>query len=115
MITLGVISLVIINSFLPPLSSDDNMATRGNEDFVIAHFNVLMINEDHGSIMTQALNSNADLISFQEVNDRWADELDSALSCKFPYSYIVSRSNNYGIAVFSKRPFLEMIKKSLAV
>lgn len=102
---IGVLSVVIINSFLPPVLTHSEGRIDDENGIVIAHFNVLMVNKDHGSTIAQALNSDADLISFQEVNKRWAKDLSTALSCKYPFSKIIARSNNYGIAVFSKTPF----------
>jgi len=105
---IGVVSVLVINSFLPPVLTNSEGRITDENGIVIAHFNVLMINKDHGSTIAQALNSDADLISFQEVNKRWARDLSSALQCKYPFSKIVARSNNYGIAVFSKTPFNEV-------
>ena len=109
---LGVCSVFIVNSFLPPVLTDvegslhaDSLPIGQKGGVVIAHFNVLKKNIDHGSTIAQAINSDADLISFQEVDRKWADELSESLHCKYPYSKIVARSNNYGIAVFSKTPF----------
>lgn len=104
-VVLGILSVFVLNSFLPPILTDDEGALADREGLVVAHFNVLMVNKDYGSTIAQALNSNADLISFQEVDERWTDSLQDALRCTYPYVHVEAQANFHGIAVFSKKPF----------
>lgn len=101
---IGLLSVLVINSFLPPLLADNGIIEKG-EGFSVAHFNVLMVNGEHGSTIAQALDTDADLISFQEVDGEWMDSLRDALECKYPYIHAEAQRDFHGIAVFSKVPF----------
>jgi endonuclease/exonuclease/phosphatase (EEP) superfamily protein YafD len=48
--------------------------------------------------------NNPDLLVLEEINTRWLDNLQSALS-SYPYSNVHPRDDNFGIALFSKLPF----------
>ncbi|MDQ3100380.1 MAG: endonuclease/exonuclease/phosphatase family protein, partial [Bacteroidota bacterium] len=71
----------------------------------VLHMNVLQPNSDHGQIISRALASKADVISVQEVDEVWAKVLREDLAVQYPYQLIETRSNCYGIALFSKLPF----------
>ncbi|MCB0771699.1 MAG: endonuclease/exonuclease/phosphatase family protein [Flavobacteriales bacterium] len=71
----------------------------------VLHMNVWQPNERYGSAIEEALSSEADVISIQEVDRHWAVELISRLGPSYPYARIEPRSNCYGIALFSKLPF----------
>jgi len=73
----------------------------------VAHFNVLKYAVEHDSVVQQALQVDADIISFQEVDAAWAQSLVKGLAERYPYRIIESREHPYGLAVFSKYPFLE--------
>ncbi len=47
-----------------------------------------------------------DFIVMEEISDRWAKELE-ALRQKYPYRTVETREDNFGIALFSKHPFLQ--------
>lgn len=71
----------------------------------IAHFNVFKFNEHYDSVCKAALESNADLISFQETDSEWTDHLKTRLSSAYPYSVCYPlESCCFGLAVFSKHP-----------
>ena len=71
----------------------------------IAHMNVLQPNLKHADAIAIAEESNADLVSFQEVSPEWAVALSNGLCTSYPYQHLEPRSNCYGIALFSKLPF----------
>ena len=56
-----------------------------------------------GLIRTEA----PDLVFLQEVTGRWAAALD-ALADSYPYRYVVPRSDNFGVALLARRPFLRV-------
>ena len=74
----------------------------------IAQMNVLQPNLHHDEVVRCALASEAAMISFQEVSPEWAVALSSALRATYPYSHIETRTNCYGIALFSRVPFLSV-------
>ena len=78
------------------------------DNISVSHFNVLRTNTDYDTIINSALESNSDIISFQEINTDWAINLINKLSEEYPYRLIVAQENNYfGIALFSKYEFEE--------
>ena len=77
----------------------------GQVDLKVAHFNVYVYNEHHEEIVRQALATDADLLSFQEVvNAAWSQSLSRGLGKVYPYYHIVPRENPFGMAVFSRYP-----------
>jgi endonuclease/exonuclease/phosphatase (EEP) superfamily protein YafD len=79
----------------------------------VLHMNVWQPNESYGSAIEEALSSEADVISIQEVDRHWARELTSRLGPSYPYARIEPRSNCYGIALFSRLPFERVSTKFL--
>lgn len=72
--------------------------------FKISHFNVLKTNHNSESIINAVLDSNSDLISFQEITEFWKIQLINELSNKYPYYHVIPRENSHGLAIFSKYP-----------
>lgn len=79
-------------------------ARTGDHLLRVGQFNVLQPNKSKLSIIEAARASDADVLSFQEVDAAWAAALEQALSQEFPYRCIVPRSDCYGIAFFSRSP-----------
>lgn len=73
--------------------------------FRVFHMNVLQPNTAYATAIDQALASNADLISVQEVGPSWAAQLTERLAERYPYAHMEPRINCYGIALFSRVPF----------
>lgn len=56
--------------------------------------------------VAQTINQMApDLVVLEEVNDRWLSELSTSLRA-YPYSRTIPREDNFGIALYSKHPFI---------
>ncbi len=85
----------------PPMASSD---PSGKPQLRLLHMNVLQTNTRHAEILAVALASDADIISVQEVDHRWAEWLSEGLSDAYPYHVIEPRTNCYGIALFSRIP-----------
>ncbi len=79
-------------------------ATDGHA-FTVAHFNVLASNRQYDPVIRQALESRADLLSFQEVAPHWANQLTQRLRDAYPYYHVVTDPwDTRGIAIFSRYP-----------
>jgi len=63
--------------------------------------------DDYEFIVEEILESNADLVSLQEVTPLWDDVLTEALSEKYPHSKTINRFD-LGIAVYSRLPFVSV-------
>ena len=72
--------------------------------FKVAHFNVWKKNTQHHEIIDVAKNTQADIISFEEINDRWWNALKKGLVSAYPHWHVITRDDNFGIAVFAKHP-----------
>ncbi|MCF8297147.1 MAG: endonuclease/exonuclease/phosphatase family protein [Saprospiraceae bacterium] len=103
---IGFLSSVTILLFLPSFHTTENEnPINNNEIFRVAQFNVLRTNRDHTSTINAAINSDADFISFQEVNSKWADSLIKGLESRYPYRLVKTVDDRFcGIAVFSRFP-----------
>jgi len=75
---------------------------EGNS-FRVAHFNVLGSNILYDQIAEQTQATDADLISFQEVDSTWMDELIIRLKNQYPH-YHLAYQEVHGVAIFSKHP-----------
>lgn len=76
-------------------------------DLRVAHMNVWQPNTRHAEVISTALATGADVISFHEVSIEWSEELVAGLAATYPHHRIVPRANCYGIALFSKLPFVD--------
>lgn len=74
----------------------------------VMQMNVLQPNIRFEQVIDQALRSNADVVSVQEVGPEWAVALEVGLRYAYPYMHVEPRTNCYGIALFSKRPFKQV-------
>lgn len=79
--------------------------------FKVAHFNVWKKNTAHEKIIKAAKNTQATILSFEEINDRWWDALQQGLKNDYPHYHVVVRDDNFGIAVFSKYPLTNIQEK----
>jgi endonuclease/exonuclease/phosphatase (EEP) superfamily protein YafD len=77
-------------------------------EWAFATFNVLMPNSNYRETINSALYSNADLITFQEIDEKWARELESKLKTQYPYYKLVPQNDLWGIGVFSKHPLINL-------
>ncbi|OJJ18069.1 hypothetical protein BKI52_29920 [marine bacterium AO1-C] len=72
--------------------------------FKVAHFNVWKKTTQHEEVIRVAKSTQADVISFEELNDRWWEALQKGLEAQYPHWHVTTRDDNFGIAVFSKYP-----------
>lgn len=70
----------------------------------VAQFNVLQPNRSNAGVLDAACATDADVLSFQEVDPAWAAFLTRALADTYPFHRVVPRTDCYGIAVFSRLP-----------
>jgi endonuclease/exonuclease/phosphatase (EEP) superfamily protein YafD len=82
--------------------------TADPPDLRVFHMNVWQPNTAYASAIARALDSDADVISVQEVAPVWAEALVQGLGARYPFMHIEPRENCYGIALFSRIPFQEV-------
>lgn len=77
------------------------------ESFKVAHFNILGSNRHFDEIINNAIQLNADILSFQEVEEEWAHQLMDGLEEEYPY-FAITEHKFHGVAIFSKYPLENM-------
>jgi endonuclease/exonuclease/phosphatase (EEP) superfamily protein YafD len=78
-------------------------------DLVVSHLNVLKFNHKHDDLIKSVkLSENeSDIISFQEVDFSWNNDLVNAFQSEYPYIISHPREDCYGLLVMSKLPIQE--------
>lgn len=73
-------------------------------------YNVQTANTRHEEILRFLENENADVLFLMEVNEDWVKAL-RPLEARYPFRIVSPREDNFGIALFSKRPFQGEVKE----
>lgn len=81
---------------------------RSGPSIRVLHMNVLQPNMSTREAISEALECDADVISVQEVDAHWAQELGAGLRSAYPFAHVEARSNCYGVALFSRLPFVRV-------
>ncbi|MBC8046694.1 MAG: endonuclease/exonuclease/phosphatase family protein [Fimbriimonadaceae bacterium] len=76
-------------------------------DFSVVHFNVKENNKNILSVAKTAMESNADILSFQELNQQTLDPINEMLKEKYPYNMSDLSIKGYGMAIYSKYPITD--------
>lgn len=76
----------------------------GEEIINVAHFNLSSVGNDYEQIINSIENTDAELISVQELTPDWLPVLEEAMTKKYPYASTIVRMDPYGIGIFSKMP-----------
>lgn len=99
----AVLASIILSAHIFPQTISDNPEPITQTKIKIAHFNILKFNKNYKKMIDSAIKTDADFISFQEVDNNWAENLVSALENDYPYYQIEAKDENcHGLAVFSK-------------
>ncbi|HAS44865.1 MAG TPA: hypothetical protein DCS93_30575 [Microscillaceae bacterium] len=97
-------SLIVATLFIHWLWPNYPNVAKGTTTFKVAHFNVWKKTTQHQEVIRVAKNTQADVISFEEINGRWWEALLEGLQEPYPYWHVITREDNFGLAVFSKYP-----------
>ncbi|GMW02485.1 MAG: hypothetical protein AMXMBFR84_36210 [Candidatus Hydrogenedentota bacterium] len=78
----------------------------GNQrDFRILNANVNTAQGDPERLLEIISHYNPDVILLQEVGDRWLPSL-AALNAEYPFELVYPKNDNFGIALYSRRPLI---------
>ena len=66
--------------------------------------NVLGMNTRYDAVLEMVAREQPEVLVITEATHRWVKNLDS-LHAAYPYRFIHSRDDNFGIAIYAKRPF----------
>jgi endonuclease/exonuclease/phosphatase (EEP) superfamily protein YafD len=100
--------LAIGISLLPWLLPAPASPLQGRSDLRVAHFNVQYDNLEMLPMVQQAIDTNADFISFQEVTPAWAAELQTRLGELYPYHFVHAANGGHGIGIYSRLPLQDV-------
>jgi len=106
------ISLLLAASQVMPLYFDwaePHTKTGSKKAIKMMLSNVYSGNRNHNKLIEFVKDEQPDILVLQEVNKRWVDKL-TVLFELYPYRLIEPRSDNFGIAVFSK---IDTVKQEL--
>jgi endonuclease/exonuclease/phosphatase (EEP) superfamily protein YafD len=75
--------------------------------------NLLMVNNDTAPILREVLAADPDVLLLQEYTDEWHKAASAALSAQYPYSSFVTRDDSFGVAIYSRLPFVGEVDNRL--
>ena len=99
---LMVVALTINAGYVLPWYGDSEAAT-GDTRLKFLYANVLSTNGDHERLIDLINSERPDVIFLQEMSTLWLEALQT-LESDYPFSYSVSREDNFGIAMWSRLP-----------
>ena len=82
-------------------------ADVGGQPFKLVQANVLSSNENHEALIALVDSENPDVVVLEEVTAEWAEAV-ATLANDYPYRYVIPRSDNFGIALLSRAPFVNV-------
>lgn len=100
--------VAVLLAFPPQRTIQSEITGTGEKLVCVAQMNIFQPNDDHDAVIAAAIATDADVISFQEVSPTWASVLQQRLAAKYPYHRMVPQNNCYGIALFSRLPFVRV-------
>ncbi len=86
--------------FVPELADTQ----EAGETITVVFANVLTSNDEYDKTIDVLTRDDPDIIALSEVNNRWVGALEQ-LEQTYPYTIPYPRSDNFGMAVYSKLPF----------
>lgn len=97
------------------VASIDKPGAAAPPSLQVLSANLLMINKKTEGIVAEVQASGADLILFQEYTDHWHAALHPVLKETHPHAEWVTRDDSFGIAMYSKHPFVEPARSDHAL
>jgi endonuclease/exonuclease/phosphatase (EEP) superfamily protein YafD len=94
------------------LPMESRTQTQRNGLRILA-LNVFTANRNHAAVRDLILESGADIVGLQEVNERWLEQL-SGLEPRYPHWVVQPREDNFGIALLSRFPLERAEIRTLA-
>ena len=70
----------------------------------VLSYNLYFRNTEYKTTIKWLLAQDADILALQEVTPRWGQELQTALSSRYPYAKVLPLKGTHGLAFFSKFP-----------
>lgn len=77
------------------------------ETLTVMSVNLLMINRETAAMIDEIRAASPDVLMLQEYTEHWHAALREGLGRELPYYACEAREDSFGIAIYSKRPFVE--------
>ncbi len=97
----GLAILIQLSPYFIPKSDKPEGATQT----LLVH-NVLTSNEQHQEVIDHILEVNPDFLVLIEIDQIWRIKIEEALSDVYPHGKYMTRDDYFGIAAYSKVPFI---------
>jgi endonuclease/exonuclease/phosphatase (EEP) superfamily protein YafD len=78
----------------------------GGPTLRVMSVNLLMVNRQTHPIIDEIIAAHPDVLLLQEYTDHWDAAMSESLSAEFPYHSSVRRDDSFGVAVYSRTPFV---------
>lgn len=108
-LTVIILNIVIIGYRLHYTGGIPGLAANQPGGFSIVSANVLTSNKEYALVLEMAKNQDADLMVFNEVDPVWIKKL-KPLEDIYPHYHTHPRTDNFGLAAYSKEPFRAEVK-----
>jgi len=107
-VVFGIFNVLLTGySIIPWYISDlDSTGLKNETPLRLVVSNVRALNEKHGPLIKFIQEKQPDIVVLEEINKNWLGALN-ALDSKFSHKEIYTREDNFGIAVYSQRPFVK--------
>ncbi len=106
----SLVSLVLAGATVLPYQSTGQAAHADVSDtgpsVRVLLANVLLSNREHDRVLELVRNADADVLVFQEVNERWKSAL-APITAAYPYVAGKTREDPFGTMVYSRLPILD--------
>lgn len=75
--------------------------------------NLLMVNQDTQGIIDEIVAADPDVLMLQEYTEHWDAAMRSAIGDRYPHVSAVMHEDSFGVALFSKLPFVGEVEQNL--
>jgi len=80
--------------------------TSAVETFTVMSANLRAQNRDTAPLVAEVVATRPDVLLLQEYTPRWHKAFQAALAADYPHARYVLRNDSYGLAIYSRRPFV---------
>jgi endonuclease/exonuclease/phosphatase (EEP) superfamily protein YafD len=75
--------------------------------------NLLMVNEHKAGIVGEIASARPDVVLMQEYTPQWHEALQAGVGRDYPYTRTIAQDDSFGIAVYSRVPFVGEVDDAL--
>ncbi len=83
------------------------------ETFTVMSVNLLVSNRHTASILDEIRAAAPDVLLLQEYTEHWHAAMKEGIGAEYPFVAAVRREDSFGIAIYSRRPFLQPVETDL--